>query len=77
MIVTAVDQRSVQYEKVTDHDAVVPVTIDIPALFENIMRVLPDTKTIAWRFSDRTGLDRGNAPRTRATLGSSRAEMVQ
>ena len=47
MVVTAVDQRRVQYEKLTDHDAVVPVTIDIPALFENIMRVLPDTKTIA------------------------------
>ncbi len=47
MVVTAVDQRRVQYEKLTDNDAVVPVTIDIPALFKNIMRVLPDTKTIA------------------------------
>jgi signal transduction histidine kinase/ABC-type uncharacterized transport system substrate-binding protein len=47
MLVTALDRRRVQNEKLTDNDAVVPVTIDIPALFENIMRVLPDTKTIA------------------------------
>jgi signal transduction histidine kinase len=47
MVVTAVDQRRVQYENLTGNDVVVPVTIDIPALFENIMRVLPDTTTIA------------------------------
>ncbi|WP_338695671.1 sensor histidine kinase [Bradyrhizobium sp. 26S5] len=47
MIITAVDQRLVQYEKLTDNDAVVSATNDVPFLFENIMRVLPDTKTIA------------------------------
>ena len=47
MIITAVDRRVVQYEKLTDNDAVVSFTNDVPLLFENIMRVLPDTKTIA------------------------------
>ena len=47
MVVTAVDQRRVQDEKLTENDAVVPVTNDIPALFENILHVLPLTKTIA------------------------------
>jgi signal transduction histidine kinase/ABC-type uncharacterized transport system substrate-binding protein len=47
MVVTAVDHRRVQYEKLTENDTVVPVTNDVPAVFENIMQVLPDTKTIA------------------------------
>ena len=47
MVVTAVDHRRVQYEKLTENDAVVPVTNDLPAVFENIMQVLPRTKTIA------------------------------
>jgi signal transduction histidine kinase len=47
MILTAVDQRRVQYEKLTENDTVVPVRNDVPALFENILHVLPLTKTIA------------------------------
>src|SRR5258707_2014687 len=47
MVLTAVDQRRVQYEKLTEYDAVVPVWNDAPVLFENILRVLPLTKTIA------------------------------
>jgi hypothetical protein len=47
MVVTAVDHRRVQYQKLTENDAVVPVTNDVPAVFENIMQVLPRTKTIA------------------------------
>ncbi len=47
MVVTAVDQRRVQYENLTGNDTVVPVTNDVPVLFENILRVLPLTKTIA------------------------------
>jgi len=47
MIVTAVDHRRVNYEKLTENDAVVPVDNDVPAVFENILQVLPDTKTIA------------------------------
>ena len=47
MVITAVDHRRVQYEKLTENDTVVPITNDIPAVFENILHVLPDTKTIA------------------------------
>jgi signal transduction histidine kinase/ABC-type uncharacterized transport system substrate-binding protein len=47
MVLTAVDQRRVQYEKLTEYDTVVPVWNDVPVLFENILRVLPLTKTIA------------------------------
>ena len=47
MVVTAVDHRRVQYDKLTENDAVVPVDNNIPAVFENILQVLPGTKTIA------------------------------
>ena len=47
MIVTAVDPRRVQYEKLSENDAVVPVDNNIPAVFENILQVLPGTKLIA------------------------------
>jgi signal transduction histidine kinase/ABC-type uncharacterized transport system substrate-binding protein len=47
MVVTAVDHRRVQYEKLTENDTVVPVTNDVPAVFENVLHVLPGTKTIA------------------------------
>jgi signal transduction histidine kinase len=52
MVITAVDHRRVLYDKLTDNDAVVPVTNNIPALFENIMHVLPNTKTIAIVIGD-------------------------
>src|SRR6476660_5280613 len=47
MIFTAVEQRRVQYEKLTENDTVVAVAHDFPAAFDNILRVLPLTKTIA------------------------------
>ena len=47
MVFTAVEQRRVQYEKLTENDTVVAVAHDFPAAFENILRVLPLTKTIA------------------------------
>lgn len=47
MVFTAVEQRRVQYAKLTENDAVVAVAHDFPAAFENILRVLPLTKTIA------------------------------
>lgn len=47
MIVTAVDHRRVQYEKLSENDAVVPVDNNVPAVFENILQVLPGTKLIA------------------------------
>jgi signal transduction histidine kinase len=47
MIFTAVEQRRVQFDKLTDADTVAAVAHDFPAAFENILRVLPRTKTIA------------------------------
>ena len=47
MVFTAVEQRRIQYEKLTENDTVVAVAHDFPAVFDNILRVLPLTKTIA------------------------------
>ena len=47
MVFTAVEQRRVQFDKLTENDTVVAVAHDFPAAFENILRVLPLTKTIA------------------------------
>ena len=47
MILTAVEQRRIQFVKLTENDTVVAVAHDFPAAFENILRVLPLTKTIA------------------------------
>src|SRR3954447_12195011 len=47
MVFTAVEQRRVQYEKLTENDTVVAIAHDFPAVFDNILRVLPLTKTIA------------------------------
>ena len=47
MVFTAVEQRRVQHEKLTEYDTVIAVAHDFPAAFENILRVLPLTKIIA------------------------------
>ncbi len=47
MVLTAVEYRRVQYDKLTENDTVVAVAHDFPAVFDNILRVLPLTKTIA------------------------------
>lgn len=47
MIFTAVEQRRVEKEKLTAYDTVVAVAHDFPAAFDNILRILPVTKTIA------------------------------
>lgn len=46
MVFTAVEQRRVQFSRLTANDAVVAVRINYLAAFENILRVLPDTRTI-------------------------------
>jgi signal transduction histidine kinase/ABC-type uncharacterized transport system substrate-binding protein len=46
-LLAAVDERRIQRMGLSENDAVVPVWIDIPAIFGNILRVLPDTRTIA------------------------------
>jgi hypothetical protein len=68
MVVTAVDQRRIRYENLTDNDVVVSFTNDVPALFENIMRVLPDTKTIA--------IVNGNSPIERFWTEEMRRELA-
>ena len=41
------EQRRVQYSTLTANDTVVAVANSFAAVFENILRVLPDTKTVA------------------------------
>jgi signal transduction histidine kinase len=48
MVFTAVEQRRIQRSSLTENDAVVATAHDFPALIENIVQVLPDTKTVAW-----------------------------
>lgn len=47
MVMTAVEERRVQRSALTDNDAIVAVKQDVPALFGNIVRLLPATRTIA------------------------------
>jgi signal transduction histidine kinase/ABC-type uncharacterized transport system substrate-binding protein len=46
MVLTAVEQRRIQFEDLTDNDTVVAVAHDFPQSFETIRRVLPSTKRI-------------------------------
>ena len=66
MLFTAVEARRVQYDKLTDDDTVVAVAHDFPASFENILRVLPRTKTIA--------IVNGTSPNETFWLGELRRE---
>ena len=68
MVFTAVEQRRVQYEKLTENDTVVAVAHDFPAAFENILRVLPLTKTIA--------IVNGASPNERFWLDEMRRELA-
>jgi hypothetical protein len=47
MLFAAVEERLLQDPALTDNDAVVPVTLDVPGLIENILQVLPKTTTVA------------------------------
>ena len=47
MVFTAVDYRRVNYSALTPNDTVVAVKIDYLTAFENILRLLPDTKRVA------------------------------
>ena len=47
MIFTIVEQRRIQFANLSENDTVVAVAHDFPAVIENILRVLPETKTIA------------------------------
>ena len=68
MVFTAVEQRRVQYEKLTENDTVVAVAHDFPAAFDNILRVLPLTETIA--------VVNGVSPNETFWLGEMRRELA-
>ena len=67
MVFTAVEQRRVQYSNLTPNDTVVAVAHSFLAVFENILRVLPDTKTVA--------VVNGNSPNERYWLEEMRREV--
>ena len=46
MVLTAVERRRVAYSSLTENDTVVAVAHDLPAVIDNILRVLPDTRTV-------------------------------
>lgn len=46
MLLTAVDQRFVQQSALTENDTAVAVRIEVPPLFDNILRLLPETRTV-------------------------------
>jgi signal transduction histidine kinase len=48
MVFTAVERRRIDRSSLTENDVVVATVQDLPALVENILHVLPDTKTVAW-----------------------------
>jgi signal transduction histidine kinase len=47
LLVAAVEQRRVQYSRVTENDVIVAVRNDFSAFFENILRVLPSTEAVS------------------------------
>jgi signal transduction histidine kinase len=46
MVLTAVEQRRIQFSSLSDNDTVVAVAHDFPRSFETILRVLPGTRQI-------------------------------
>lgn len=46
MVLTAIDQRRVQFSNLTANDTAVAVRIDVRAVFENILQVLPNTENV-------------------------------
>jgi signal transduction histidine kinase len=61
MLLAAVEVRRVEQSMLSDRDAVVAVRVDQVALFENILRLLPETKAIA--------IITGNSPNERFWVG--------
>jgi ABC-type uncharacterized transport system substrate-binding protein len=48
MVFTAGEQRRIERSSLTENDVVVATAQNLPALIENILHVLPNTKTLAW-----------------------------
>jgi len=69
MVFTAVEQRRVRYSTITASDTVVAVAHSFREFFESILRVLPDTKTVAVVI--------GNSPNEKFWLSEIRREARQ
>jgi signal transduction histidine kinase len=46
MVLTSVEQRRIRFDGLTPNDVAVPVAHDFPAIFDNILRILPKTRRI-------------------------------
>ncbi len=68
MVFTAVAQRRIQRSSLTENDTVVALAQNFPAVIENILHVLPDTKTVA--------VVNGNSPSERLWLEDLRKEFA-
>ena len=68
MVFTAVEQRRIQRSSLTENDTVVAIAQNFPAIIENILHVLPDTKTVAVVI--------GNSPNERFWLEVLRKEFA-
>ena len=69
MLFTAIEGRRVQYDKLTENDAVVATHNDFAAAFESLLQVLPDTKTIV--------IVNGVSPNEKFWEGELRRELAQ
>jgi hypothetical protein len=69
MVFTAVEQRRIRYSTITANDTVVAVAHSFREFFESILRVLPDTKTVAVVI--------GNSPNEKFWLDEIRREAKQ
>ncbi len=52
MLITGIEQRRVDPAGLADNDSIVAYAVDVPALFDNIIRVLPETKQVAIVLGD-------------------------
>ena len=69
MVFTAVEQRRVHYSDLTAYDTVVAVKHDLPAVIQNILRLLPGTKAVT--------VINGNSPLEQFWLAEMRKEFEQ
>jgi signal transduction histidine kinase len=69
MLFTAIEGRRVQRDKLTENDTVVATHNDFAAAFENLLHVLPDTKTIV--------IVNGVSPNEKFWEGELRQELAQ
>jgi signal transduction histidine kinase len=69
LVIALLDERFVRKSALRAGDAVVAIRLDLPALVKNILRVLPDTQTIAVVL--------GDSPLERFWLAEGRREFAQ